>query len=82
MTVHDSTPNDSAPHGLVEFGSTGLRVSALCVGTSSWGPARTGESVPTASQCRMPAGASGIAPFANQPSWAVALDARKTPQRR
>lgn len=33
-----------APDDLVEFGSTGLRVSALCVGTSSWGPARVGES--------------------------------------
>jgi len=31
------------PTDLVEFGSTGLRVSPLCLGTSSWGPARTGE---------------------------------------
>jgi D-threo-aldose 1-dehydrogenase len=28
---------------LVEFGSTGLLVSPLCLGTSSWGPARVAE---------------------------------------
>ena len=44
MTVDDSAPRNSFANDLVEFGSTGLRVSALCVGTSSWGPARTTES--------------------------------------